>query len=146
MIDLAAYAGLFAAAFIAATIFPMQSEAILVGLMLTGKYSVPGLIAVASIGNTLGSAVNWLLGRGIERFRGSRWFPATPAQLERAERWYRKYGKWSLLLAWLPVGGDAITVIAGVLKEPLWSFLLLVFIGKLARYLALAFATAGVMA
>ncbi|KKX34061.1 YqaA family protein [Rhizobium sp. LC145] len=146
MIDLAAYAGLFAAAFIAATIFPMQSEAILVGLMLTGKYSVPGLIAVASVGNTLGSAVNWLLGRGIERFRGSRWFPATPAQLERAERWYRKYGKWSLLLAWLPVGGDAITVVAGVLKEPLWSFLLLVFIGKLARYLALAFATAGVMA
>jgi membrane protein YqaA with SNARE-associated domain len=146
MIDLAAYAGLFAAAFIAATIFPMQSEAILVGLMLTGKYSVPGLIVVASIGNTLGSAVNWLLGRGIERFRGSRWFPATPAQLERAERWYRKYGKWSLLLAWLPIGGDAITVIAGVLKEPLWSFLLLVFIGKLARYLALAFATAGVMA
>lgn len=146
MLDLAAYAGLFSAAFIAATIFPMQSEAILVGLMLTGKYSVPGLIAVASIGNTLGSAVNWLLGRGIERFRGSRWFPATPAQLERAERWYRKYGKWSLLLAWLPVGGDAITVIAGVLKEPLWSFLLLVFIGKLARYLALAFATAGVMA
>ena len=145
MIDLAAYAGLFAAAFIAATIFPMQSEAILVGLMLTGKYSVPALIAVASSGNTLGSAVNWLLGRGIERFRGSRWFPATPAQLERAERWYRKYGKWSLLLAWLPVGGDAITVIAGVLKEPLWSFLLLVFIGKLARYLVLAFATAGVM-
>ncbi|OHV76605.1 YqaA family protein [Rhizobium sp. LCM 4573] len=145
MIDLAAYAGLFAAAFIAATIFPMQSEAILVGLLLSGNYSVPALIAVASIGNTLGAAVNWLLGRGIERFRERRWFPANPRQLERAERWYRKYGKWSLLLAWLPVGGDALTVIAGVLKEPLWSFLLLVFIGKLARYLVVAFATAGLI-
>ena len=145
MIDLAAYAGLFAAAFIAATIFPMQSEAILVGLILTGDYSLWGLAAVASVGNTLGSGVNWLLGRGIERFRESRWFPATPQQLERATRWYGKYGKWSLLFAWLPVGGDALTVVAGVLKEPLWRFLLFVFIGKLARYLALVGATIGLI-
>ena len=145
MIDLAAYAGLFAAAFIAATIFPMQSEAILVGLILTGDYSLWGLVAVASVGNTLGSGVNWLLGRGIERFRESRWFPATPQQLEKATRWYGKYGKWSLLFAWLPVGGDALTVVAGVLKEPLWRFLLFVFIGKLARYLALVGATIGLI-
>lgn len=145
MIDLAAYAGLFAAAFIAATIFPMQSEAILVGLILTGDYSLWGLVAVASVGNTLGSGVNWLLGRGIERFRESRWFPATPQQLEKATRWYGKYGKWSLLFAWLPVGGDALTIVAGVLKEPLWRFLLLVFIGKLARYLALVGATIGLI-
>jgi membrane protein YqaA with SNARE-associated domain len=145
MIDLAAYAGLFAAAFIAATIFPMQSEAILVGLILTGDYSLWGLVAVASVGNTLGSGVNWLLGRGIERFRESRWFPATPQQLEKATRWYGKYGKWSLLFAWLPVVGDALTVVAGVLKEPLWRFLLFVFIGKLARYLALVGATIGLI-
>lgn len=141
MTFLAAYSGLFAAAFIAATLFPMQSEAVLVGLIVTDDYSVTALVVVASIGNTLGSAVNWLLGRGIERFRDRRWFPVKPAQLDRAIRWYGKFGRWSLLMAWLPIGGDALTVVAGVLKEPLWSFGILVFLGKLARYAAVAAAT-----
>lgn len=141
MLDLAAYAGLFSAAFIAATIFPMQSEAILVGLILTGKYSLAALLLVASVGNTLGAAVNWFIGRGIERFRDRRWFPVTPEKLDKAQAWYRKYGKWSLLLSWLPIGGDGVTVAAGVLKEPLPVFLILVFIGKGIRYLVLAAAT-----
>ena len=141
MLDFAAYAGLFSAAFIAATLLPMQSEAVLVGLLLSGDYSTWGLVAVASLGNTLGSAVNWVLGRGIERFRDSRWFPVTPDKLERAKIWYRRYGKWSLLLSWLPIGGDAITVVAGVLREPLPTFLILVLIGKAARYIVLALAT-----
>ncbi|RWX78401.1 DedA family protein [Neorhizobium lilium] len=134
MIDLAAYAGLFASAFIAATIFPMQSEAILIGLILSDRYSLAGLLLTASVGNTLGAVVNWLLGRGIERFRNRSWFPATEDKLEKAQSWYRKYGKWSLLLSWLPIGGDAITVVAGVLREPLPTFLMLVFIGKALRY------------
>lgn len=142
---LAAYVALFAAAFLAATILPMQSEAILVGLILSGDYSTPAVVAVASIGNTLGAVVNWALGRGIERFRNRRWFPASPEKLEKARNWYHRYGKWSLLLSWLPIGGDAITVIAGVLREPLPTFLLLVFIGKGARYLVLAAATHGLL-
>ena len=121
----------------------MQSETILVGLILSGDYSTPALIAVASIGNTSGAVVNWGLGRGIERFRDRRWFPASPQRLEKAHAWYRRYGKWSLLLSWLPIGGDALTVIAGVLREPLPTFLLLVFICKTARYLVLAGATHG---
>lgn len=141
MLDFAAYAGLFSAAFIAATIFPMQSEAILVGLILSDRYSLAGLLLVASVGNTLGAAVNWALGRGIERFRDESWFPVKPDKLEKAQAWYRKYGKWSLLLSWLPIGGDAVTVAAGVLREPLWIFLILVFIGKSVRYLVLAAAT-----
>ena len=132
------YLSLFAAAFIAATILPMQSEAILIGLMLGGTYSVPLLLLVATLGNTLGSMVNWFLGREILRFRHKRWFPATDDQLARAERWYRRYGRWSLLASWLPVIGDALTVVAGVLREPLWSFTLIVGLGKLARYLVLA--------
>ena len=141
MFDFAAYAGLFSAAFIAATIFPMQSEAILVGLILSDRYSLGGLLLVASTGNTLGAAVNWFIGRGVEKFLHRRWFPVTPEKLHRAQVWYRKYGKWSLLLSWLPIGGDAITVAAGVLKEPLPIFLILVFIGKGIRYLVLAAAT-----
>lgn len=142
---LAAYATLFAAAFLAATIFPMQSEAILVGLILSGDYSTPAVVAVASVGNTLGAVINWALGRSIERFRNRRWFPASPEKLEKARNWYHRYGKWSLLLSWLPIGGDAITIIAGVLREPLPTFLLLVFIGKGARYLVLAAATHGLL-
>ncbi|MBW6424623.1 DedA family protein [Rhizobium sp. XQZ8] len=145
MLDLAAYAGLFSAAFIAATIFPMQSEAILVGLILSDRYSLTGLLLVASVGNTLGAVVNWALGRGIEQFREKSWFPVKPDKLEKAQAWYRKYGKWSLLLSWLPIGGDAVTVAAGVLREPLWIFLTLVFIGKSVRYLVLAAATLSIV-
>lgn len=137
MTDLVAYAGLFLTALAAATVLPMQSEAVLVGL-LVADYSPWLLIAVASVGNVLGSAINWLLGRGIERFRNRPWFPASDAGLQRAQSWYRRYGKWSLLLSWVPIIGDPLTVIAGVLREPFWVFLLLVAIAKTGRYLVLA--------
>lgn len=141
MLDFSAYVSLFAAALGAATILPMQSEPVLVGLLLTGKFSVAALLAVASVGNTLGSIVNWFLGRGIERFRDRRWFPVGEAALERSSRWYRKYGKWTLLLSWMPLFGDALTVVAGVLREPLLPFTILVFIAKTGRYVVLTLVT-----
>jgi membrane protein YqaA with SNARE-associated domain len=143
MADLAAYAGLFAVAFVAATILPAQSEAALAGLIVAGAQPVALLILAASLGNILGAVVNWALGRGVERFSDRRWFPLRRAQLDRATGWYRRYGRWSLLLSWAPVVGDALTVAAGVLREPFWSFLLLVAIAKTGRYLALAAATLG---
>jgi len=144
MTDLAIYAGLFLTALAAATIVPMQSEAALVGLLLA-DYSPWLLVAVASVGNVLGSVVNWLLGRGIERFRDRSWFPASAAGLDRARRWYRRYGKWSLLLSWLPVFGDPLTVVAGVMREPFPVFLLLVAVAKTGRYLVLAATTVSVL-
>lgn len=141
MLDFTTYVSLFSAAFIAATIFPMQSEAILVGLILSDRFPVVLLVLVASVGNTMGAAVNWLLGRGVERYRDSRWFPLKPDKLQRAQRWYQRYGKWSLLFSWIPVVGDAVTVAAGVMREPLLTFLVLVFIGKALRYTVLAAAT-----
>ncbi|GAB4363335.1 MAG: YqaA family protein [Kiloniellaceae bacterium] len=138
MADLAVYGGLFLVAFLAATVLPAQSEAGLAALLLSGDHSVALLVAVASLGNTLGALVNWLLGRGIERFSGRRWFPVTPAQFERAARWYHRYGRWSLLLSWVPFIGDPLTVAAGALREPLASFLLLVAVAKTGRYLAVA--------
>jgi membrane protein YqaA with SNARE-associated domain len=137
--DLGVYAGLFTVAFIAATILPMQSEAALAGLLLSHSFSSAVLIAVASTGNVLGSVVNWLLGRGIDRFR--KWFPASQAQLDRAASWYHRYGKWTLLLSWVPIIGDPLTVIAGVLREPLLSFVILLAIAKTARYLVVFAAT-----
>lgn len=138
MTDLAAYATLFASALVAATLLPMQSEAVLVGMLLAGGQPAWVLIAVATAGNVLGSLVNWWLGRFIEHFRDRRWFPVTPERLEQAQGWYRRYGRWSLLLAWAPIIGDPLTMVAGLLREPLPVFLLLVTLAKLGRYLVLA--------
>lgn len=138
MSALAAYGGLFLAAFVAATILPAQSEAVLAGLLAAGSYSPALLVLVAGTGNVFGSVVNWLLGRGIERFRGARWFPVSEGQLNRAGNWYRKYGWWSLLLSWLPVVGDPLTLAAGVMREPFTRFLLVVAIAKFSRYITLA--------
>jgi membrane protein YqaA with SNARE-associated domain len=136
--DLAAYAGLFASAFVAATLLPAQSETVLSALLLEGRHPVPMLVAVASIGNVLGAVLNWLVGRGVEKFRDRAWFPVSGAALERAQRWYRRYGKWSLLASWMPVIGDPLTVAAGVMREPLPVFVLLVGIAKTGRYVVLA--------
>ncbi|MEQ8297890.1 MAG: YqaA family protein [Nitratireductor sp.] len=137
-----ALASLFAVAFVAATILPAQSEAALVGLQLAG-YPLGLTIAVASAGNTLGAVVNWALGRGVSRYRDRRWFPVSPRALERASNWYRRWGRWSLLLSWAPIGGDALTVAAGVLREPFWSFVLLVAVAKTGRYVAVSALAAG---
>jgi membrane protein YqaA with SNARE-associated domain len=133
-----AYLTLFAVAFASATILPLQSEAVLTALLLTGDRSWPLLIAAASLGNTLGAVVNWFLGSNINRFRERRWFPASHRRMAQAENLYQRFGRWTLLLAWIPVMGDALTVVAGVMKENLWLFLVLVGIGKTARYLLLA--------
>lgn len=134
---------LFFTAFAAATILPLQSEVLLTALIAAGGHDAVTLVIVAGMGNTLGAAVNWWLGARIESFRGRPWFPASQRQLDRARDWYQRWGKYSLLLAWLPIGGDALTVIAGVLREPLPAFLLLVGIGKFARYIVLALAVTG---
>ncbi len=143
MLDWGAYLGLFLAAFGAATVLPFQSEPVLVGLLLSGRFDPVSLVVIASIGNTMGAALNWVLGRYIERCRDKSWFPVKQSQLQKGELWYRRFGRWSLLLSWMPLFGDALTVLAGVLREPLWSFLILVSIAKAGRYAVLALATLG---
>ena len=143
MTEFLTYAGLFAVALGAASILPMQSEPVLVALLLLSEQPVWALVAVASLGNTLGSCVNWLLGRAIERFRDRRWFPVPPDKLARAEGWYARWGRWSLLMSWAPIIGDPLTVMAGVLREPFWTFLLLVAIAKTGRYIVLTLVTLG---
>ncbi|MBM3105967.1 DedA family protein [Pseudomonas sp. P66] len=134
---------LFFSAFGAATLLPLQSEAVLVGLLVREPQAVFSLLLIATLGNVLGSIVNWLLGRGIEHLRERRWFPFTQAQLDKAQQRYQRYGQWSLLLSWMPVIGDPLTLIAGIMREPFWRFLALVTIAKAGRYAVLALITLG---
>ena len=141
MLDIVTYASLFVIAFAAATILPLQSELVVVGLLVAGKQPWPAIVAVASFGNILGSIVNWILGKSLMRFQDKPWFPASRQSLLRAENWYRRFGRGSLLLSWVPIIGDPLTAIAGVLREPLWSFTLLVGLAKTGRYLVLTMLT-----
>lgn len=136
---LAEYTGLFATAFVAATILPAQSELLLGAMLVSGRFDTILLLAVATAGNVLGSVVNWVLGRYFAHYREKRWFPAPPATMARAEEWFARFGPAVLLLSWLPVIGDPLTVFAGVLRMRFTIFLLVVTLAKGGRYLFLAF-------
>lgn len=136
-----ALSALFLAAFVAATLIPAQSEAVLVGLVLAGQHPVWVLLAVATTGNVLGAVGNWLIGRFLMRFSGHRRFPFSAAQVARAQGWYGRFGWISLSGSWLPVVGDPLTLAAGMMREPLWRFLLVVTLAKGGRYLVLVEAT-----
>lgn len=133
--------GLFLAAFAAATLIPAQSEAVLVALLVAGDLPVWLLLVVATLGNVLGAAVNWALGRWLMHWADRPWFPVAPSATERACRWYARWGRWSLLGAWLPIVGDPLTLAAGMMREPFWRFAGIVTLAKGGRYIALAGAT-----
>lgn len=134
---LSGYLILFGSAFLAATLLPFYSEVILIGMLAKG--ADPWIaVLVASLGNTLGALVNYVLGRYLLHYQDRRWFYVKPHQLESTQRWFQRYGSWSLLFAWLPIGGDALTFIAGVMKVRMDVFLLLVGLGKFLRYLVVA--------
>lgn len=127
------YLVLFAVAFAAASILPFYSEILLASLLLDGLDPL-ALWTVASAGNTLGALFNYGLARYFLHFQDRRWFPVKPKQLHKAQNWFNRFGQWSLLFAWAPIGGDALTFVGGLMKVPLGRFLALVGIGKAARY------------
>lgn len=135
MLDLV---GLFLAALAAATVLPAQSEAVLVALLLNSNHSALLLLAVATAGNVLGAVLNWVMGRFLDHFSDRSWFPVSSSTLGKAQLWYGRWGWWSLFGSWLPLVGDPITLAAGVMREPIWRFILIVTLAKGGRYLALA--------
>ncbi len=129
------YLSLFVISFLAATILPFSSELTLAGLIVTSNYDNLLLLIVASFGNVLGSVVNWALGFYSRNLSSKKWFPFKETQIEKSSKWFRKFGKWSLLFAWVPVLGDPLTLIADLFRVKFLDFIILVAIGKVTRYL-----------
>ena len=131
-----AYLSLFASGFIAATLFPASSEALLLSLQANG-YQPVWLFVVALSGNSLGACVNWYLGYRLQHFQQRRWFPVSESALARARHWFNRYGSISMLFSWLPVVGDPLTLVAGVVRMRFGLFFCLMLLGKAVRYGAL---------
>ncbi len=131
------YLTLFTMALLSATFLPMGSEALLLYDYHLG-FNIYHLLFVASLGNTLGSLINYLLGlKGTDYLLNKRWLKEK--QIHNANMHFQKYGGFALLLSWVPLIGDPITFIAGVLHYPLWKFTLIVAIAKTTRYALLLF-------
>ena len=129
------YLSLFFVSFLSATILPFSSELTLAGLISTSNYDNLLLLVFASFGNVLGSVFNWGLGFYARNLTIKKWFPFKETQIERSSKWFSKFGKWSLLFAWVPIVGDPLTFVAGLLRVRFLDFIILVAIGKVSRYL-----------
>ena len=128
------YVIVFSSSLLAATIAPFYSEVVLGAVLMRQPDAALWLWLLASVGNTLGGMINWWLGKYLLHYQHKRWFPIKEKQLARAQAGFQRFGIWSLLLSWLPIVGDPLTLIAGMMKVRLLPFTLLVFIGKAARY------------
>ena len=132
------YIGLFIAAFLAATILPLSSEIVL-GTLLLGGLSPVTLVIVATAGNVLGSLVNYALGYWASLGVIKKWLKMSEDEFVRAEQRFTQYGMLALCFAWVPIIGDPITVMAGILRIRLFWFVILVTFGKLLRYLVISY-------
>jgi len=131
------YLSLLVISFLAATILPFSSELTLAGLVATSNYDNLLLLIVASLGNVLGSVVNWILGFYSRDLSTKKWFPFKDEQIEKSSKWFNKFGRWSLLFAWVPIIGDPLTLVAGLLRVKFIEFIILVTIGKVSRYIVI---------
>ena len=135
MLIVLGYLQLLLFSFLAATFLPFSSEVILTSMYLSKNFNIFILLIVASTGNISGSLFNWYLGKKILIFKDKKWFPISDDKLKKSEKFFQKYGVWSLLFAWVPIIGDPLTMIAGVLRIKLIVFLIFVSISKISRYI-----------
>ena len=131
------YISLFLISFLAATILPFSSEVTLATLIASSNYNNLSLLIFASLGNILGSVVNWVLGFHSRNLATKKWFPFKDKQIKKSSSWFNRFGKWSLLFAWVPIIGDPLTLAAGLLRVKFIEFLILVTIGKVSRYIVI---------
>jgi len=134
LLILFSYFQLLLFSFLAATILPFSSEILLSTMYMTGSFQTFNLLVIASLGNISGSIVNWYLGKKINLYQKKKWFPVSSDRLKKSEYYFQKYGLWSLLLSWVPIIGDPITLFAGILNVRFQIFVILVSISKISRY------------
>ena len=135
------YISLFVVSFMVATIIPFGSEIYFASLLAMDNNNSLLLLIAASTGNILGSVFNWICGYYTAYFIQKKWFPINQNQIDKATKFFSKYGKWSLLLAWVPFIGDPLTFVAGTLRYSIIPFVVLVSIGKVGRYIVIYFST-----
>lgn len=126
---------LFLVAVISASILPSQAELVLFALLAAGDYDPLLLVCAATLGNVIGSLVNYYVGFSIRHFENKKWFPVKKKYIQKAEKLFAKHGTWTLLLAAVPFIGGPILVTAGIMRIALWIFLPLVTISKAMRYI-----------
>ena len=132
---------LFFSALLSATLLPGSSEALLVYKLGEGEHALMTVLS-ATAGNLLGSIITYAMGRSGNVALHRRWLRIDDEALARAEAWFGRWGRFSLLLAWLPVVGDPLCLFAGLLRAGFGPFVILVATGKLARYSLLAWVMA----
>ena len=135
MSSIEVYIILFTSSFASSTILPGHSEITLIALITQKKYEVFYLVVFASLGNILGSVLNWYLGLYFLKFKNKKWFPFKENQINKVSKSFLKYGKWSLLLSWVPFIGDVLTLVAGMFRVPLYQFVMIVSVAKVSRYI-----------
>lgn len=131
------YPALFLLSLLASTLLPLGSEWLLAVLLVNG-FDPAGVVIVATLGNSCGALTTYAVGLWGGPFLVQRILRVSPASQRKAERSFDRYGSWALLLSWLPLVGDPLCLVGGILRTGFWRFLLLVMIGKLARYLVVA--------
>lgn len=129
------YIILFTSSFASSTILPGHSEITLTALIIQKKYDIFYLVFFASLGNILGSVLNWYLGLYFLKFKNKKWFPFKENRINKVSKSFLKYGKWSLLLSWVPFIGDVLTLVAGMFRVPLHQFIIIVSVAKIGRYI-----------
>ena len=139
------YASLFISSFLSSTILPGHSEIILTAFIFLKKYPIINLIFFASIGNILGSILNWCIGYFLTNLKDWKWFPINKSQLTRVSSWFLKYGKWTLFLSWVPIIGDPLTIIAGIFRVPIYTFILIVSLAKTMRYVFISLVATNIL-
>ncbi len=134
------YAGQFVGGILAGSVLPLNSEIVMAALYVTGLDPV-WLIVWGTLGNFLGSVINYSIGRMGKMVWVERYLKIKREKLDRAQRWVSKYGAWVGLLSWIPLLGSAITVTLGLMRSNIPLTFIAIFIGKLARYVLVIYGT-----
>ncbi len=138
------YLGMGMLAFLSGSIVPITSEVLLVFFLSIGLNAVL-LTLVAAFGNTLGGVTCFLTGMIADKEKVLKRFKITPRRMQRADRIIQKYGYWAALISFVPVLGETLLVMLGVMRVSWWKVVLVMALGKLVRYAFITFSYAGVV-